>query len=122
MNRYVKMGKQDFTLLSPVLLLLFAIALFASACEPGGDLIIENQYNREVPIFYTHVRADGTLDKATRQGLVPPNTTKTFSITFLGSDWVQRIEAVDPSGEIVFSHDYRMDDLEKISWKITIPP
>jgi len=35
---------------------------------------------------------------------------------------VYRIEAVDSSGRVVFSHDYNMDDLEKIGWKITIPP
>jgi hypothetical protein len=35
---------------------------------------------------------------------------------------MQRLEAVDPSGKVVFSHDYKMADLEKAGWKIVIPP
>jgi hypothetical protein len=43
-------------------------------------------------------------------------------MTFLGNEWTDRIEAIEPSGKVVFSHDYKMSDLEKIGWKITIPP
>ena len=42
-------------------------------------------------------------------------------MTFIGSG-IQRIEAIDPSGKVIFSHNYKMSDLEKIGWKIVIPP
>jgi len=103
-------------------LLLFVTAFFSIACEPGGEPIIENQRDQEVRIYVTIVRADGTLDEPIDYGVVPAQTTeKLASITFLRK-MVVRIEAKDPSGGVVFSHDYNMYDLEKIDWKITILP
>jgi hypothetical protein len=104
------------------LILLLSITLFASACEPGGDITIENLRNEEVSIYVSHVREDGRTDEPTKQVVVSANATKIFAKTFIGENWINRIEAIDPSGKVVFSHDYKMADLEKISWKITIPP
>ncbi len=123
------------TLISLVVLLLLATAFSGSACRDvlGGFPVIENQHNEDVQIYVTHVRTDGTLDTRVDYGVVPAQTTKELApIGFLGSRWVNRIEAADPSGNIVFSHDYTMDDLEKLQpklpprgrmprWKITIP-
>ena len=123
MNKYVEMWQRKFTIFSLVLLLVFAIILFVSACEPGGYPIIENQRNDDVRIFKLHVREDGTLGEPIDYGIVPARTTKELAgITFVRRSWVYRIEAVDPSGKVVFSHDYNMNDMEKIDWKIIIPP
>lgn len=102
-------------------MLLFTIALF-TACEPGGDITVENQHNEEVSIYSSHVREDGSTDEPTKQVTVSANATKTFTEIFIGENWINRIEAIDPSGKVVFSHDYKMSDLDKIGWKITIPP
>ncbi|MFC1928099.1 hypothetical protein ACFLXK_00670 [Chloroflexota bacterium] len=65
---------------------------------------------------------DGTLGVPTYQKTISANETREFGITFLGDEWIIRVEAIDPSGNIVFSQDYVMPDMEKIGWKIVIPP
>ena len=122
MNRYAKTGKQNPTLPSVVLLFLFAIALFVSACEPGGAITFHNLQNQDVTVFFATVKADGSIDQLTKQGVISANSAKIFSAVFPSRDWVTRIEAHDPAGKVVFSHDYKMADLEKIHWKIVIPP
>lgn len=112
--------KRIFPVLGLALILVLSVTPFLSSCEPGGEITFDNQYNQNVEIYYTHVRDNGTLDQATRQVTVPAREIKKFGITFLGKEWLQRIEAIDPSGKVVFSHDYKMSDLEKIQWKITI--
>lgn len=116
MDKYMKYFNTAFVLFW--ILLIFAI----SSCEPGGRLIINNQQNKDVILYFANVSSDGTIDKLTKQGVISANSTKTFGITFLGSTWVNRIELQDLNGDIIFSHDYLMADLEKIGWKITIPP
>jgi hypothetical protein len=101
---------------------LIVLTFIMSACDPGGNITIRNLENQEMTIFFTHVRADGSLDNPSKQGTIPPVTAKRFGIVFLGSEWIERIEAIDPSGKIVFSHDYKMADLEKVNWEITISP
>ena len=115
------MRNHNHWVLAEVLLVL-SLLLVAVACEPEAKITFENQRNQEVTIFYKTVRKDGTLGKEANQGIIPTHTTKTLYITFLGNERVNRIEAIDPSGKVVYSHDYNMDDLEKIAWKITIPP
>jgi hypothetical protein len=93
-----------------------------TSCEPAPKVIFDNQLNQEVRIFTTHVRDDGTIDGFVELGTVPAHSTKTINITFLGDEWVNRIEVRDTLGNVTLSHDYKMGDLEKIRWKITIPP
>ena len=106
--------------------LLFLTMLFLAAavpaCEPAPEISFDNQQNHEIRIFIAHVRDDGNIDKFVELGTVPVHATQTFSITFLGDEWVNRIEIRDTLGNVVLSHDYKMADLEKIGWKITIPP
>ena len=116
------MRKLTLTLFSTYLALLLAVSILASGCEPGGDLTIVNRHSQEVRIFKSHVRNDGTTDEATYQITISANETRKFSITFIGSEWIKRIEAIDSSGKTVFLHDYNRADLEKIGWKIVIPP
>jgi hypothetical protein len=107
-----------------ILLLLIALIGFATlitSCEPGGKLIIINQRNQSIQLEVTHPRTDGSIDGFTNQGAIPPNTTKSFYFVFLGPDWVNRFELVDSNGVVLFSHDYKMSDLDKINWTITIP-
>jgi len=109
-----------------VILVVFCLSIF-TACEPGGILIVDNQRDENTRIIVELVSAQGsTLDdpgKPVDYGIVPANTIKQLaSITFVNKEWVHRIEAKDPVGNIVFSHDYNFYDLEKIDWKITILP
>jgi hypothetical protein len=113
-------------LLGIALLLAFATTLIVSACEPGGRPIIENQRNHEVKILVTTVWTDGAPkepNKPRDYGVVPARSTKQLAgITFVRREWVYRIEAVDPDGKSVFSKDFNMNDLDRISWRIVIPP
>jgi hypothetical protein len=104
-----------------IIIIIVALLLILPSCEPGGKLVVENQNKTEITIYFASVRIDGTIDKLTEQGIIPSQTTRTFGIVFLGDDWVNRIEAKDTQGKVLFSHDYKMRDLEKINWKITIP-
>jgi len=123
MNRYAKIGKRNPMLPSVVLLFLFTIAIFVSACEPGGWPTIDNQTNQDLTILVITVRENEFSGQIRNYGVVPARTTKRLaSITFVRREWVYRIQAEDPSGKVVFSQDYNMDDLEKIKWKIVIPP
>jgi hypothetical protein len=131
----MKTRKRRLTLTSLVLLLI-TTAFPGSACRdvPGGFPVIENQRNEEIRIYVTQVLTDGTLDKRIDYGVVPAKTTKQLAaIGFLNRRIVNRIEAVNPSGKVVFSHDYTIADLEKTQpklppegklprWNITIPP
>ena len=110
------------SLLGLILISLMIFALLLQSCEPGGDIIIENRQNKEVTIYFSHVRGDGSTDEPAKQGVISANATRTFNESFPRKNWVSRIEVVDSSGNVVFSHDYNMDDLEKIDWKIVIPP
>lgn len=120
--RYEKKMRLALTSIS-VGLALTSISLVASACEPGGSPIIENRLNQELRITVTHVHDDSTLGKPVDYGIIPPLTTKRLAgIAFPSHQWVERIQATDLSGKVVFWNDYNMGDLEKIGWKITIPP
>ncbi|MFH1031879.1 MAG: hypothetical protein V1767_04900 [Chloroflexota bacterium] len=118
------MSKRRLILPALVLLLVFTTTFFTLGCEPGDRLVIDNQRNHEVRIDVTRVRSDGTLDNQVRNyGLIPTKSTKELgSITFTNMKNIFRVEAIDPLGKAVFSHDYNYYDLEKIQWKITIPP
>ena len=122
MTRYVQIGQRNFRLLGLTSFLVFAIAVMVSACEPKTDITFQNQRNQDVRIFVAHLRDDGSIDGFVDYGTVLVKTTKAMTITFLGDEWVNRIKATDPSGNEVFSHDYSRKELEKISWKIVIPP
>ena len=121
-NNPVRGIKLNVILLCLVLLLLLSTSLFMSGCEPGGRLTIENQNIQEVRIILTHVYPDGTLGVPTYEITISANKTSELRMTFLGDDWIDRLEAIDPSGKVVFSHDYKMADLEKMGWKIVILP
>jgi hypothetical protein len=103
-----------------VFIFVFGILLSQIACEPEAKITFINQQDGEINIQATHVREDGTIDGFSPKGVVSARTEKTIYITFLGNKWVNRIKVVNSAGEIVFSHDYTMSDLEKIAWKITI--
>ncbi|MFC2051214.1 hypothetical protein ACFLT4_00595 [Chloroflexota bacterium] len=127
MNRCLQKRQGNLMLLCLTLLSVFPIALFALGCEPGGYSIIENQRNEAIRIYITLIRSDYPyLDPSeeTDYGVIPARTTKELAhpITFPRRYWVYRIQAKDSTGTIVFSHDYNLDDLEKIHWKIVIPP
>jgi hypothetical protein len=117
-----RMRELTFMRLGVYLTLLLVVGLFVLGCEPGGDITFHNLQNQDVTVFFATVLADGSIDQLTKQGVISANSTKIFSAVFPSYNWVRRIEAHDPTGKVVFSHDYKMADLEKIGWKIVIPP
>ena len=104
------------------MLFVFATAVLALACEPETYITFQNQQSQDIRISVAHVRDDGTIDGFVDYATIPAKTTKTMTITFLGDEWVNRIKAVDPSGNEVFVHDHTRKDLDKINWTIVIPP
>jgi hypothetical protein len=105
-----------------VVIPLMLSVLFFLACEPATKITFENQHDSDVKILVAHVRDNGSNDELTEYGIVSTKATKTIYITFLGSDWVNRIQVQDMSGKILYSGDDKMADLEKIGWKIVISP
>ncbi len=122
MNKYEQMRRFNFKLLSLALLSIFVISFVVMSCEPETKVTFQNQRNEDLDVFVASVRRDGSIDGFVDYGTIPSQTTKTIYITFLGDEWVNRIEIRDTLGKVVFSHDYNRPDLEKIGWKITIPP
>jgi hypothetical protein len=100
------------------LVFLLPVIPLLSACEPETKVTFVNKQNQEISIFVAHVRNDGSNDGLTPYGTVSALTSKTIYITFLGGDWVNRIEIRNTEGKILFSKDYKMDDLDKINWTI----
>ncbi len=105
-----------------VCVFIVILLLFSFACEPGGEVTFQNQRNEDIKVFVTHVREDGSTDGFTDRGAIPARNSKTISITFLGDEWVNRLEIRDTHGTVISSHDYKMGDLDKIGWKIVIIP
>ena len=121
MNRRIKRVKPNLALLGLVLLVWLIMPFFMSGCEPGGRLTIGNLHSQEVGIYFCYVLNDGTTDEPAYQKTIQPKQTIEFGMTFIGPNRIKRIQAIDPSGKVVFSHDYKMADLDKIGWKIIIP-
>ena len=123
MNRYLAARKSRLLLRSTLALILFALAFLVTACEPGGFPVIQNQTGQSISIRIAIVEQDGSLNPWVDYGVVPAETTKTLAgVSFPMKWWVRRIEALDPSGDVIFSHDYDLCDFERIDWKIVIPP
>jgi hypothetical protein len=68
------------------------------------------------------VDSDGALEETTYQGTILANSTKTQSIILIRDEDRKKIEIKDPSGNILFSHDYNRKELEQLEWKIVISP
>jgi hypothetical protein len=95
--------------------------LFLSACEPEAKVTFINQQSQDIKIFVANVHENGSIGKLTEYGTISAHTSKTIYITFLGTEWINRIEIHNQNGNIIFSHDYKVAELENINWKITIP-
>jgi hypothetical protein len=103
----------------PIFLVLLG---FVSACEPQAIITFKNEQNQDIKIFVASVRDDGSIDGFVQQGIILAHTEKKLYIIFLGDNWINRIEARNPMGEVVFSGDYNRGDLDKVNWRITILP
>jgi hypothetical protein len=114
--------KHRLYVISLVLFLVSTILIMAIGCEPAPLITFDNRQNQEVRIFLTHVRDDGSIDGFVELGTISANSTETHYITFLGDDFVNRIQIRDTLGNVIFTHDYKMADLEKLDWKIVISP
>jgi hypothetical protein len=116
------MTNKKYSIKYYIVFLLVIIILFSVvACEPETKTTFDNQQSNDITIFVAHVRENGTTDGLTDYGKILANTVKTFYITFIYENWVNRIVVKDSTGNIIFSHDYTRADLKKIGWKIVIP-
>jgi hypothetical protein len=104
-----------------ICILLFSVLVFCYGCEPGGKLTIINQSNQDAQIFVAKVLSDGTTSTFTKEGDISNDAVKSIYVVFLGNQFMDRIEIRDLNGNILFSHDYTMSDMDKIGWKIIIP-
>ena len=105
-----------------VCIFLASMLLFSSACEPEAKVTFQNQRNEDVTLFVATVLANGSIDGFINFGMIPSKTTKTIYIAFIGDEHVNRLQFRDSTGTILLSHDYTRADMEKIGWKIVIPP
>jgi hypothetical protein len=106
--------------LTLILVFIIVSLLNMPSCEPSPQITFDNQQNQEIIVYAAHVRDDGTTSDFTKQGFVPAHSNKIIRITFLGDEWVNRIEARNALGDTVFSRDYDMNDLKEMGWKIVI--
>lgn len=84
--------------------------------------IVENQRNQDMTIDF-FVYADKGYYSPGYEGDVPAQTTMELIGTPLRErDLLYRFEAMDPSGNVVVRYHYSFADLEKMGWKIVIPP
>jgi len=104
------------------LALLFALGLTTLiSCEPAPKVTFINQTDQEVGTYETHVRNDGTIDRFVEEGKIPSHSTKTIPVTFLGPNWVVRIEIRDNLGNDLLSRDYNLQGIKNVGYKIIIP-
>jgi hypothetical protein len=94
--------------------------LIMFGCEPGAEVTIKNDRNADVKLFVAHVRNDGSIDENSDYGTIRANDSKKLSISFLGDEWVNRLEIRDLNGKVLSSNDYTLPDLEELDWKISI--
>ena len=117
------MNRRRFSVVSLCLFVLVVGLLpFPFACEPPAKVTYQNQTNEDVNLFVATVLANGSIDGFVDFGIIPAKTTKTIWIAFIGDEHQNRLEIRDITGKVLLSHDYRRADLEKIGWKIIIPP
>lgn len=117
----MNINKRYLTIGLILYLILIVTVNLISCGEPFPKITFDNHTNQELTIFAAHVGKDGNVDGGfSQQGFVPSHSIGDIRITFLGDTWVNRIEARDQSGNVIFSHDYTMPDLKKINWSITI--
>ena len=107
----------------PAMVSLFLTISIFVGCEPGGFPTINNQTEQTLTILVSHVRDNGTTDQPVDFGVVPSHSTRKLAgVAFLGDQWVNRFQAVDSLGNVIFSHDYKLADLKKLDWVISVRP
>jgi hypothetical protein len=105
-------------LLSVLMLAVVILSPLATACEPIAPLRIENQTDQTLSIFVRF----GTADKYYHLGDVAPGEDiKNKNPGILTSN-VYYLEAKNSQGEIIYSKKYNDLELDKLDWKVVIPP
>jgi hypothetical protein len=98
------------------------LLFFSSGCEPMTKVTFQNQRDEDVKLYVAAVHRDGSIGDFGDYGTIQAKTTKTITIAYLGNEHTNRLQIRDSAGKVLFSHDYKRPDLEKIGWKIVIPP
>ena len=105
-----------FVVLSSVVILLTF-----DGCQPHERVTIKNNQNQEVSLWVRPVSAMHQTPDLQEQGVILANSTKSFDLVFTTDSWANLIEIKGQNGTTLFSHNYTMDDLDKIGWNIIIP-
>lgn len=111
-----------------VLLLAFEAFFVLVACEPGVDILVENQLQTDVTM-YRLGSYKNRLKPPIEYGFVPAGETRKlkYGVT-LRRDHVGEIvvfEARDASGKVVWRKQWTFEEfleLEKVGWKICVCP
>jgi hypothetical protein len=106
-----------------LLLVVFAFTLtLLVACEPMERFQIQNKTGQTLNIYISASAGDDVYpsDERVFMGSVEPaKVLKTRSV--LGSLRTYLIEARDPQGNLVYSQEFRAEELDKAHWEVVIP-
>ena len=94
-----------------LLLILNVLLIGGAACELLAPIQIENKTSETLTIYIDEYLI----------GDVKPNDKIKNDMVFAGQDWYL-IEAYDAQGNVVYSHKFSDEEIEKIDWKVVIPP
>ena len=96
--------------------------IFLIACEPRATFQIKNDTNQTLNVFVAASALDriDMSDPRIPEGSVEPGKTLRFEdITKSFNTYL--IEARDAQGNLVYSQEFKLQELEKTNWKVVIP-
>ncbi len=96
---------------------------FFFACEPGGELTVDNRTDGTVTVYSSVVDRDffgPTVSHGVVQGKAVTKTVGSF--VFTSPSKVYRVEIKDDQGHLLLSQDMKLEDFKRINWRITVGP
>ena len=92
------------------LILMLVISLVTAACELVAPIKIENKTNEVLTVY---------IEKYHIGDVKPNDKIKNDLVNY--RDWYL-IEMFDTQEDIVYSHKFSAEELEKMDWNVVIPP
>ncbi len=110
-------------------LLLFALLITNTACEPAVRLTVTNQMNTDLTITTEALNKQGLSTRSRVLGTAPADqdTFLPQSLTLIQDaiGWTVVLKGEDASGTVVWQRSWLFEDfikLKNVGWKITISP
>ncbi len=119
----VYMKRQKILLVIGVVVILAVLLFLAVACEPMATFKIENDTDQTLNVFVAASALDRVdiSDPRIPAGPVEPGEILRFKGIPHTSFNTFLIEARDAQGNLVYSQEFKLQELEKANWKIMIP-